>query len=472
MCNPFPEEPAGNACRRLVSILNSEQCLDFARDNGQRTTSGERNPRLSVSYLFRPGNGQMFGVLVCRDSAGNYVELKAFSGQYNGVWNVPGWVPPLLDTDAHNRQVSQDDPEIQELTRQIRALECLPEDSSRAMLESLRRRRRILSRESLRYIYNLYRFPCLNGHTATFESLLPGFASGRVLPPAGTGDCCAPKLLGAAFSRGLHPVSLAEIFYGSPPVSGNRIPGQLYPPCREKCGLVLPGMLGLNIVYRDEHIVVVDKPAGLLSVPGRGEENKDCIVSRLRILYPDCISQPSVHRLDMDTSGLMVLAFTAFAHRELSRQFMERTVYKEYEALLRGRCSGEAGGDASGLVRKKGRIELPFRLDVENRPRQVYDEQYGKTGITDWYFVSYERCSETVCSDKVLTRIRFIPRTGRTHQLRLHAMHQKGLGAAIQGDRLYGTRLPGERLMLHAALLRFIHPVSGDIMTFESPVPF
>ncbi|MBO5730410.1 MAG: RluA family pseudouridine synthase [Treponema sp.] len=221
-------------------------------------------------------------------------------------------------------------------------------------------------------------------------------------------------------------------------------------------------MLGLEILYQDDSIVVVNKPAGLLSVPGRGEENQDCVVIRLQRLFPHCIAQPSVHRLDQDTSGLLVLTLTQEAHRELSRQFMVGEVYKEYQALLRGRVV------ASGW----NHLELPFRLDVDNRPRQIYDEVHGKIGITDWKVLSYHRCSPETSPDKVLTRVCFVPRTGRTHQLRLHAMHEKGIGVPIQGDRLYGHRLPGERLMLHACLLRFTHPKTKMPVEFISPAPF
>ena len=221
-------------------------------------------------------------------------------------------------------------------------------------------------------------------------------------------------------------------------------------------------MLGLEILYQDDSIVVVNKPTGLLSVPGRGEENQDCVVTRLQRLFPHCITQPSVHRLDQDTSGLLVLALTQEAHRELSRQFMEGEVYKEYEALLRGRVV------ASGW----NHLELPFRLDVDNRPRQIYDEVHGKVGITDWKVLSYHRCGLETSPDKVLTRVCFVPRTGRTHQLRLHAMHPKGIGIPIQGDRLYGHRLPGERLMLHSCLLRFTHPKTKMPVEFISPAPF
>lgn len=454
MFPPLPLEPARTHALALMEEL----------DSGQTP--------------FSPQDNLMFGVLVCREpESRRQVVLRAFSGQFRGGWLVEGWVPPLMDVAAYQQQVARDDGEIQAMTagiagleREIAAATAAGRDvaSLEARLGQLRRRRRDRSHQSLAAIYGLYRFPCADGSTRAFADFYPGFQEGR-LPPTGTGDCCAPKLLGEAFRRGLEPVSLAEFFYGDRSQScccqvgaEGRRHKEFYPPCDHKCGLVLPAMLGLEILYRDDWVVVVNKPAGLLSVPGRGPENQDCVVARLKRLFPQCIGQPSVHRLDQDTSGLLVLALTQDAHRHLSRQFMEGSVYKEYEALLRGRVV------ASGWRH----LELPFRLDPDNRPRQIYDPVEGKVGVTDWRILSYHRCSQQVCRDRVLTRILFVPRTGRTHQLRLHAMHQRGIGIPIQGDRLYGRRLEGERLMLHATRLRFIHPEKNEPVEFISPAPF
>ncbi len=208
----------------------------------------------------------------------------------------------------------------------------------------------------------------------------------------------------------------------------------------------------LTVIHRDEHFVVVEKPSGLLSVPGRGPDMQDCIVNRLKAFIPDCMEQPSVHRLDMDTSGLLVLALTKEVHRNISIQFQNRTVEKKYYALLDGLIEQESGI-----------IELPFRLDPDNRPHQVYDTVHGKMGTTNWRKISIENGK---------TRIDFKPITGRTHQLRLHASHIKGLGIPIIGDRLYGTgTLPGQ-LKLHAYYLSFDHPTTGKRLTFSSPCPF
>ncbi len=208
----------------------------------------------------------------------------------------------------------------------------------------------------------------------------------------------------------------------------------------------------MEILYQDEDIVVVDKLSGLLSIPGRGPEKIDSVSHRIRQMFPDCLAQPSVHRLDMDTSGLLVLALTAASHRHLSLQFQNRETDKHYLALLDGELAGE-----------EGTITLPFRLDIENRPHQIYDEIHGKIGTTHWKKLGIENGK---------TRIAFHPITGRTHQLRVHSAHPKGLGIPIVDDPLYGNGdLPG-KMKLHACELTFTHPTTGEKMTFTAPVPF
>lgn len=187
----------------------------------------------------------------------------------------------------------------------------------------------------------------------------------------------------------------------------------------------------------------------MLSVPGRGPEKADSVATRIRMLYPGCIEQPAVHRLDMDTSGLQLLALNADAHRLLSRQFENRETRKRYLALLEGILEGD-----------RGTIELPFRLDVDNRPIQIYDEVHGKIGITHW---------EKIAIEDGKTRMAFIPVTGRTHQLRVHSAHPKGLGIPIVGDTFYGNGRRSGELRLHAAELGFTHPRTGEALEFMSP---
>lgn len=401
--------------------------------------------------------GAMIGVCLCKSVQGEQIVLKAFSGQYEGNWLLDGWVSPCFDVSAYDLQVHLYDGRIHELGNSLADTSV----QSEKRLE-LKKERRMLSRTSLEQLANLYRFYCADGQIRGFGDILPSFP--HVLPPTGCGDCCAPKLLSEAFRRKLLPLSLAEIYVGRPPRSGSRITGRTYPPCDEKCRLVLPAILGLEIVYRDKYLIVVNKPSGLLSVPGRTAEMQDCVVNRVKRLFPACMEQPAVHRLDMDTSGLLVLAFTPDVHRALSIQFQNGLVDKEYIALLDGTVKKEL------RMNGRGTIELPFRLDPENRPHQIYDPVHGKKGITKWEIIREELVRSGADAGRRRTRIRFIPCTGRTHQLRVHSAHPLGLGVPIVGDRLYGNG--GGRLMLHARSLSFIHPISGGRLCLTSSVPF
>ncbi len=207
-------------------------------------------------------------------------------------------------------------------------------------------------------------------------------------------------------------------------------------------------MTELDIVHQEATFIVVDKPGGLLSVPGRGPQMQDCVVNRLKSLFPHCIEQPSVHRLDMDTSGLLVLAMDKAVQRNLAIQFQERRVEKSYIAVLEGIVERDAG-----------EIELAFRLDPDNRPYQVHDPVQGKVGFTRWRKLGIE---------EGCTRVEFFPLTGRTHQLRLHASHELGLGCPVVGDRLYGSGNAPGQLKLHAAMLAFDHPETGERLCYES----
>lgn len=209
---------------------------------------------------------------------------------------------------------------------------------------------------------------------------------------------------------------------------------------------------GVPVVARAERYVVVDKPTGMLSVPGKGPAKADCVAARVRAMFPDATGPLIVHRLDMETSGLMVLALDADAQRELSAQFERRLVHKSYTALL------EADVPLDGGV-----VDLPIRLDIHNRPYQIVDHIVGREAVTRWRVLARE-------TDR--TRVRMAPVTGRTHQLRVHAA--AGIGHPIVGDVLYGTRPPDAppRLMLHASELSFIDPTTGRRVRFYSPAPF
>jgi len=209
---------------------------------------------------------------------------------------------------------------------------------------------------------------------------------------------------------------------------------------------------GLEIVHEDPDFVIVNKQSGMLSVPGRGPQKLDCVAERVRTMFPGCPAQPAVHRLDMDTSGLLVVARNPESHRALSIQFQRRETRKRYFALLDGEIEGSGGT-----------IELPFRLDIENRPYQIHDPVHGKMGITHW---------EKIAVEDGKTRVSFVPITGRTHQLRVHSAHELGLGVPIAGDPLYGRGTGPGQMKLHAAELGFQHPVSGEAIDFSTQPPF
>jgi tRNA pseudouridine32 synthase/23S rRNA pseudouridine746 synthase len=343
------------------------------------------------------------------------------------------------------------------------------EEAERERLVLQRRRaaharlRGAVSRRLMQAIHDTYVFRNARGEGAPLRSL---FASGE--PPSGAGDCAGPKLLGAAYRLGLTPLALAELWWGPPPASGGRRQGSFYPACPNKCGPLLPFMLQglpveparrflppdvrhapLEIVHEDRWLVVVNKPAGLLSVPGKDAVG-DSALERLRERHPDATGPLLVHRLDLDTSGLLVACLDARAHGKLQKQFIGRTVEKRYVAVLEGRVGGEAG-----------EISLPLRVDLNDRPRQIHDPTHGKPAVTRW---------ELVAREEDTTRVHLFPKTGRTHQLRVHAAHPEGLGAPIVGDRLYGRE--GERLLLHAESLSFVHPGTGERVTFLAPAPF
>lgn len=282
----------------------------------------------------------------------------------------------------------------------------------------------------------------------------------------GSGDCCLPKLLNFAFKHNLKPLALAEFWWGRQPRQEIRQHGNLYPACQSRSFEILEHQLEgielednplivnpavgkhFDIVYEDKEIVVVNKPAEFLSVPGKFIE--DSVYSRIKARYPDATGPLIIHRLDMSTSGLLILALTAESNRHIQKQFIERTVEKRYTALLDGDVQGESGD-----------ISLPLRGDITDRPRQLVCHQYGKKAQTHWQVV---RRSEGK------TKVHLYPKTGRTHQLRVHCAHPDGLGTPITGDDLYGYKR--DRLHLHAGYLKLVHPTTGQWVEFEVPSAF
>jgi tRNA pseudouridine32 synthase/23S rRNA pseudouridine746 synthase len=332
-------------------------------------------------------------------------------------------------------------------------------DEAAATLEA---RRRARSNELLVRVFGGYQLPSGRGDRRSLAELFAPEA-----PPGGAGDCAAPKLLAHALDRGLRPLALTELWWGPPPAGGGRHEGAYYPACRRKCGPVVSFMLeGLDVepaplfgaapiprdeprvLFEDRHLIVVEKPVGLLSVPGRLARLRDSVLTRLMGRYPE--PPLLVHRLDLDTSGALLVARDPATHFALQRQFLLRTLDKRYVALLEGAVSGNDGV-----------IDLALRVDLDDRPRQLHDPIHGKPAVTTWQVLARE-------AGRV--RVALHPHTGRTHQLRVHAAHPLGLGAPIVGDRLYGT--PGGRLMLHAESLAFDHPHTGGRIRVTSPPPF
>jgi len=325
-------------------------------------------------------------------------------------------------------------------------------------IEALKKERKEKSAALQQQLFEQYSFLNKDGKTRSLQSIFSETVFGK--PPAAAGECATPKLLQYAFIHGLEPLAMAEFWWGASPKSEIRKHRQFYPACTGKCQPILKHMLEgipmdanpllknhgenttLKIIYEDDSLVVVDKPAELLSVPGI--QIHDSVYTRLKTTW-GTIEPLIIHRLDMATSGLLVVAKTKEAHKHIQRQFLKRTVVKRYTALL------------SGLVKEdEGEIRLPLRGDLDNRPRQLVCDTHGKKAVTLWKVVG--RQTET-------TRVHFWPLTGRTHQLRMHAAHEQGLNAPIVGDDLYGTG--ADRLHLHAAYLEFVHPKTRETLRFE-----
>ncbi|MBQ7159025.1 MAG: RluA family pseudouridine synthase [Treponema sp.] len=451
MFPPFPQERAQKLCLSMIRQLE-EGALVL-----QQVT------QLSEE---RAGIGIMLGALICTDADGNEITLKTASGFSRALSpqfeDDAIYVPPVITPDQIERAIAANDDAIHALTARIDALaqqnSGAPADE--AQKKSLIEERLTLTQESVAKVYALYSFHCADGSTRSLFDICAERCGGKY-PPTGTGDCCAPKLLDYAFSHGLTPVSMCEVFYGRG--TPHKKSGTVYPPCDDRCGIILPAMLGLDILYRDNDIIVVNKQSGILSVPGKTE--KDCIVNRVRRLFPQCIEQPAVHRLDMETSGLLVLAFTKEAHRNLNKQFEAGTVQKEYVALVDGVLPAKK-------IPAHGTMELYFRVDLDNRPHQMWDEVHGKKAVTEWQIQDVETYYAPDGSRRKVTRVHFIPHTGRTHQLRLASADSHGFGVPIIGDTLYGHCEQGERLMLHAQYLSFTHPTTGERMEFRSKADF
>ncbi len=324
-------------------------------------------------------------------------------------------------------------------------------------IASLKKERRDKSNYLQQTLFSKYAF--LNKQKE-LENLLDIFNDPAIKPPAGSGECSAPKLLQYAFANDLTPITMAEFWWGISPNSAVRQHKNYYPACQSRCKPILTHMLKgldlednlllenlsekqeLEIIYEDDVLIAVNKPSEFLSVPGK--EIKDSVYSRIKEKYPEATGPLIVHRLDMSTSGILLLTKTKEANKVLQSQFINRTIKKRYVALLDGILSEESG-----------KIKLPLRVDLDDRPKQLVDFTYGKPAETDWKIINKENGK---------TRVHFYPITGRTHQLRVHAAHKNGLNSPIIGDDLYGKK--ENRLHLHAEFIEFLHPSTNKKMSF------
>jgi len=337
-------------------------------------------------------------------------------------------------------------------------------DSMLQKIDALKDERRTRSGLLQKRLFDEYRFLNANGE---WRSLLSIFHyTDQSTPPAGAGECAAPKLLQYAFLHQLEPIAMAEFWWGASPKSDVRKHGQFYPACRGKCEPILGHMLKglevdpnpmldnpaegkeLEILFEDEFMMAVNKPAEFLSVPGK--IIKDSVYSRIRVRNPEATGPLIVHRLDMSTSGILLVAKSKEVHKQLQHQFENRTIKKRYVALLDGT-----------LTVNSGEIDLPLRVDLDDRPRQLVCYEHGKPSKTYW---------ELIETKNGQSKVYFYPLTGRTHQLRVHAAHQLGLNTPIVGDDLYGTIK--DRLHLHAERIEFVHPQTKENMVIAAKVEF
>lgn len=405
--------------------------------------------------------GKMFGVLVVETKEKEYRYLKAFSSVLDGKHEMAGFVPPVFDFTDPNGYFRQQEAVISSM-----------KDPS----EERKQKSRLLQR----WLFSQYRMLSASGEP---KNLLEVFRAEKPilseevyfsgerskadnLPPAGSGECCAPKLLQYALKNQYKPLALAEFWIGAPDARELRQEGYFYGACMGKCRPILRHMLlgietddtieeqlskeelkkKVRVLYEDDYLLVALKPAGLLTIPGKRDmiDLERCLQELRGLEYVK-----AVHRLDQDTSGIVVCVKEASLYSVLQKQFSSRKVVKRYEAVV---CP-----QAGCTIMDKGTISLPLLLNPLDRPRQMVDYRYGKPAETR-YEVRKRLPNGWVC-------LNLYPMTGRTHQLRVHCAHPDGLNAPIKGDRLYGK--PDSRLFLHAAEIRFSHPVTGSSLKFS-----
>lgn len=475
----FPHRTVREAAARLTGHIDSDGRLKEIFSEGKMlgvlvvragkasgASSGKDRHGMQADrdLLHRlPGNSPLCG-------EDDIFYLAAFSGNAGGHNMLPGFVPPvfdILDPDGHFKNEERKISAITDEIGRLSAMPGMPPADERIM--QLKEKRNRMSEELQEWLFRQY--VVTNGEGEE-KSILDIFADKGLVPPGGTGECAAPKLLHYALSHSLKPVAMGEFWYcgenedkgtGKGNDSAVREKGRFYPSCSGKCGPLLRWMLtGVDtdnpydfddatvpeILWQDDSIMAVSKPAGMLCVPGR--DGQKSLIERL----PGPCFQ--VHRLDMDTSGVLLVAKTLRAQSCLRRQFEERMVDKTYTAIVENR-TGLRKGDS-------GTIDIPLRPDIRDRPRQIADSTYGKRAITGY---TVREVMEGP-SGTHLAEVEFRPLTGRTHQIRVHAA--TGLGCPVLGDLLYGGPYY-RRLCLHAESIRFRHPVTGEEMEFTDGEP-
>lgn len=476
--------------------------------------------------------GKMMGVLLAEDKHGNILTLKGFSGSIGGRGYLEGFVPPIFDLTCPGGYYRTHEQEISKLNQQIESLKALKtqplaasikqaaesrdreldklrEEKKKAVgikesqfangeikrakdrwkeiiaekenelneaketIAGLKKARAQMSDRLQKWIFDQYIVYNAKGEKASITEI---FRERGLTPPGGTGDCAAPKLLNHAYMNGLRPIAMGEFWYGKSPATAVRTHGHFYPSCTSKCGPLLSFMLDgadisaeaspseAEILHEDSHIIVASKPSGMPSVTGL--DGKVSLEEWLRDkVKTDVIP---VHRLDMDTSGVIIFAKTNEAEIDLKKQFEEHTVKKTYMARLSPADTHRFATETVPLkVGDKGNIEIPLSPDYDERPRQKADTSQGKPSCTEYEAISI--------NEDGTVDILYHPRTGRTHQLRVHSAHLCGLGRPILGDLLYGgagnawCAGPTEsRLHLHAFSITFRHPGTGKEVTFRS----
>lgn len=375
------------------------------------------------------------------------------------------------DNDVLILESQRDNADLQRLKRKLKEYVATCAERCNVFVAELTKLKDERQRRSYLLQMQLFeQFRILNGR-GEIKTLVELFApTAQGVPPAGAGECAAPKLLQYAFLKGYKPIAMAEFWQGASPRGEVRHHDAFYPACNGKCKPILSFMLeGLNveqnplcnivpsephILWEDRWLVAIDKPCGMLSVEGKSGVRS--VQDWFSEHYPDLLGPNIIHRLDQSTSGILILAKDKATHKAMQEQFVNRTVKKRYTALLRG-----------VVVDDCGTIDLPMRLDYDNRPRQMVAAD-GKRAVTEYRVLS---------RDGARTRVEFYPVTGRTHQLRLHSAHRLGLNAPIVGDEIYGVVGAGDtsamsRLCLHASYLAFTHPHTGEEITISSPAEF